>query len=374
MLKLKRCFSVLVGVVVLVFSCVMSVLAESESYEYELDLTCSANKYFDDEEDTTTYFYVETDYEGEYITLVNAEDLTEYKMLDDGKFSISGDDMPYDAVYSAKIELDTSGATYENPKVLSFYAITEDGVKSKTITIKIVKRITALQISEMAAVNEMINALKASESYTAASFEEKTSMVHELLVSLAENGTEEYPYSLIFPDSINFTGKMYAFKYSCGALGGVSIDDPFQTETTTTTAVTTEKTETTATYVTQPETTVSTELTSEETSTTKTVTTASSTQQQEITTKTETTESTGVTTIMTETTSTTSSTDNILRGDCNDDGIFNISDVVLLKKWLVAIPDTKLPNWKAGDLYEDDKLNVFDFCMMRKLLLYGATD
>lgn len=369
MLKFKRCFAVLVGVIVLAISCAMSVLAESESYEYELDLTCSSTHYFDDAEDTTTYFYAETDYEGEYVTLVNADDLTEYTMLDDGKFSVSGDDMPYDAVYSAKIELDTSGATYENPKVLSFYAITEDGVKSKTITIKIVKRITALQISEMAAVNEMINALKASESYTAASFEEKTSMVHELLVDLAEHGTEEYPYSLIFPNYISFTGKMYAFKYSCGASGGVSIDDSFQTETTTTAAVTTEKAETTTTCVTQPETAVSTELTSVETSTTKTVTTAASTQQQEITTKT-----TGVTTVTTETTYTTSSTGNILPGDCNDDGVFNISDVTLFKKWLLAVPDTKLLNWQAGDLYEDEKLNVFDFCIMRKLLLYGAID
>ena len=205
------------------------VSANSSDYEYELDLTCSSTHYFDDEEDTTTYFYAETDYEGESVTLVNADDLTEYTMLDDGKFSVSGDDLPYDGVYSAKIELDTNGATYENPKILSFYAITEDGVRSKTISIKIVKRITDIQISEMNSVNEAINTLVESENYTLASFEEKSSMVYELLVNLSECGTEEYPYSLIFPDSINFTGKTYVFKYSCGVLGGVSITDPFET-------------------------------------------------------------------------------------------------------------------------------------------------
>ena len=242
MLNLKKMVSALLGVTMVAnMALSMPTFADETTgctyaYDgyYELDLTCSSTKYFDDE-DTTTYFYVETDYEGESITLVNADDLTEYTMLDDGNFSISGDDMPYDAVYSLRLELNTDGVTYENPKVLSFYAITEDGVISDTITIKIIKRITTLQISEMASVDEMINTLVESENYTSASFEERTSMVYELLVNLAERGTEEYPYSLILPDSISFTGTLYSFKYSCGALGGVSITDPFQTETTTTT-------------------------------------------------------------------------------------------------------------------------------------------
>lgn len=252
-------------VVMSMFSFTVFASEDSNDYGYELDLTCSSTKYFDDE-DTTTYFYVETDYEGESITLVNADDLTEYTMLDDGNFSISGDDMPYDTVYSLRLELNTDGVTYENPKVLSFYAITEDGVISDTITIKIIKRITTLQISEMASVDEMINTLVEFENYTSASFEERTSMVYELLVNLAERGTEEYPYSLILPDSISLTGTLYSFKYSCGALGGVSITDPFQTETTTTTNITTEITTTSTTSIT----TVTTEETEKVSATTTT--------------------------------------------------------------------------------------------------------
>ena len=227
--RIKQAVAMFIGSLVVTSSFPIFASANSSDYEYELDLTCSSTHYFDDEEDTTTYFYAETDYEGESVTLVNADDLTEYTMLDDGKFSVSGDDLPYDGVYSAKIELDTNGATYESPKILSFYAITEDGVRSKTISIKIVRRITDIQISEMNSVNEAINALVESENYTLASFENKSSMICELLVNLSESGTEEYPYSLIFPDSINFTGKTYVFKYSCGVLGGVSITDPFET-------------------------------------------------------------------------------------------------------------------------------------------------
>lgn len=247
--RIKQALAMVIGTLVAMSMSSFTVFASANSSEYELDLTCSSTKYFDDE-DTTTYFYVETDYEGESITLVNADDLTEYTMLDDGNFSISGDDMPYDAVYSLRLELNTDGVTYENPKVLSFYAITEDGVISDTITIKIIKKITALQTLEMASVDEMTNALVESENYTSASFEERTSMVYELLVNLAERGTEEYPYSLILPDSISFTGTLYSFKYSCGALGGVSITDPFQTETTTITNITTEITTTSTTSIT----------------------------------------------------------------------------------------------------------------------------
>lgn len=58
-------------------------------------------------------------------------------------------------------------------------------------------------------------------------------------------------------------------------------------------------------------------------------------------------------------------------GDCNDDGAFSIADVVLLQKWLLAVPNVTLPNWKAADLCEDGRLDVFDLCMMKRLLLNG---
>ena len=56
-------------------------------------------------------------------------------------------------------------------------------------------------------------------------------------------------------------------------------------------------------------------------------------------------------------------------GDVNADGEFNVSDLVLLQKWLLAVPDTKLADWKAADLCNDDRLDVFDLCLMRKALL-----
>ena len=59
----------------------------------------------------------------------------------------------------------------------------------------------------------------------------------------------------------------------------------------------------------------------------------------------------------------------ITEGDINGDGAFNVADVVLLKKWLLAVPNAKLANWEAADLYKDGKLDIFDLVMMKKELL-----
>ena len=56
-------------------------------------------------------------------------------------------------------------------------------------------------------------------------------------------------------------------------------------------------------------------------------------------------------------------------GDVDMDGAFNIADVILLQKWLLAIPDTHLANWKAADLCEDNRLDVFDLCLMKRELV-----
>ena len=56
-------------------------------------------------------------------------------------------------------------------------------------------------------------------------------------------------------------------------------------------------------------------------------------------------------------------------GDVNADGVFNIADAVLLQKWLLAVPETHLADWKAADFCNDNVLNVFDLCLMKRELL-----
>lgn len=58
-----------------------------------------------------------------------------------------------------------------------------------------------------------------------------------------------------------------------------------------------------------------------------------------------------------------------LLGDINADGSFNVADIVMFQKWLLGVSDVTLPNWKAADFCEDEKLNVLDLCMMKRKLV-----
>lgn len=56
-------------------------------------------------------------------------------------------------------------------------------------------------------------------------------------------------------------------------------------------------------------------------------------------------------------------------GDMDLDGKINIADVVLLQKWLLAMPDTVLLVWEAGDINGDKKLNAKDLTELKRALL-----
>lgn len=60
-------------------------------------------------------------------------------------------------------------------------------------------------------------------------------------------------------------------------------------------------------------------------------------------------------------------------GDVNADGQFSVADVVLMQKWLLAVPGTELADWQAGDLCADGRLDVFDLCLMKRLLFQSMT-
>ncbi|MDE6780906.1 MAG: hypothetical protein K2J40_05545 [Ruminococcus sp.] len=60
-----------------------------------------------------------------------------------------------------------------------------------------------------------------------------------------------------------------------------------------------------------------------------------------------------------------------IAGDVNSDGKFDIADIVLFQKWLLAVPDTALADWKAADFCEDNRLDVFDLCLMKQKFLHN---
>lgn len=64
----------------------------------------------------------------------------------------------------------------------------------------------------------------------------------------------------------------------------------------------------------------------------------------------------------------------VVKGDVNSDGELNIADAVLLQKWLLAFPDTNLPDWNRADLYRDGRLDIFDLCLMKRALIEKMND
>ena len=54
---------------------------------------------------------------------------------------------------------------------------------------------------------------------------EKEEIIYNFLINLAENGTEDAPYSLIIKNSICKKGNMISFMYAGGILGGVCLVD-----------------------------------------------------------------------------------------------------------------------------------------------------
>lgn len=54
-------------------------------------------------------------------------------------------------------------------------------------------------------------------------------------------------------------------------------------------------------------------------------------------------------------------------GDANGDGAFNVADIVTVQKWLVG--SGELTCWENADLCSDNIIDVFDLCMMKNELL-----
>lgn len=58
---------------------------------------------------------------------------------------------------------------------------------------------------------------------------------------------------------------------------------------------------------------------------------------------------------------------NIIKGDINNNGTVNLADIVILNKFLIGY-DVTVSDWKTMDINDDKVVDVFDLCLMRKML------
>ena len=59
--------------------------------------------------------------------------------------------------------------------------------------------------------------------------------------------------------------------------------------------------------------------------------------------------------------------DNLL-GDCNLDGAVTVADAVMLQKWL-SRKDNQLSCWRNADICKDNKINIFDLSLLKRMLM-----
>lgn len=57
----------------------------------------------------------------------------------------------------------------------------------------------------------------------------------------------------------------------------------------------------------------------------------------------------------------------VLSGDANNDGKVSIADAVMLQKWLLG--SGELTCWYSVDLCKDERIDVFDLCLLRRMLI-----
>lgn len=68
----------------------------------------------------------------------------------------------------------------------------------------------------------------------------------------------------------------------------------------------------------------------------------------------------------------TKNSDASVIGDVNLDGMFNVTDVIALQKFLLAIPEAALESSDNGDFCADGILNGYDLRLMKRALLTGG--
>ncbi len=195
------------------------------SMDGSITLSSSESDILSNSGSTIVYFYAMTDITTDSLSLVDAETNNIIAtMLDDGNYNSSGDDMQGDGVFTCKLSIDISHendyyfiALYENSSASS--------VSSNEVNIFVYEEFTDEELEEMEAVDDALYELVSSSYFTNFSVTEKYNQTYELLLQLANYGTEEYPYSLIDANSIiyNEQSGMFSFVYVNGLYGAVKI-------------------------------------------------------------------------------------------------------------------------------------------------------
>ncbi len=185
----------------------------------EFVLTTNVDTLIVSEEEQIVYFYLQTLDNFDKIALIDSESKEIAVMLDDGKYSESGDDIEKDGTYSAKVTLNCKLET-----VLRFNAVGyingEVVQMSNDISIIVNETLSDDEMNAIEIVNLALQELVTSEDYQKLNRDDKVSMAIGVLDELEEQG-------YIIKDSISWIDEtgIIEFDFLGDVPGGLMIDD-----------------------------------------------------------------------------------------------------------------------------------------------------
>ncbi|MDO5557979.1 MAG: cellulose binding domain-containing protein [Oscillospiraceae bacterium] len=174
----------------------------------------------------TVYIYASTDAQVPSISLVDSQSGEVIgQLVDDGNYSVSGDDMQGDGVYSYKALLDKSEA--KDYYFTAEYSDETTVLSSDTLNIHVYSELTDIDNSEIAEVSNKLQELRTSPEFDEMTLAQRAQAATALLTDLAVNGTEDFEYGLVDEDSICYIDQMgvVTFSHSCGVLACVILVD-----------------------------------------------------------------------------------------------------------------------------------------------------
>lgn len=187
-------------------------------------LTASQTTILANSSASPVYFYVQADGGFTSVSLIDAlTGLNVATMLDDGQYSISGDDLPNDDIYSCVVHVPSASVGTQR-----YYARMTDAsnhtVLTNEVEISVVGKFTGTDLEAMDQVHDSLGMLVSSLEYQRMSIGERAEAIAEQLQVHAENG-------LIDGSSIKYDtrNQIYTFTHANGVLGGVMLA-PFHSD------------------------------------------------------------------------------------------------------------------------------------------------
>lgn len=149
----------------------------------------------------TIYFYLISGLDMDKIDVTDETGSVVTSLYDNGNYQNNGDSEISDGYYTGILHVDTDVASEHTYAILIEY---DDQVYSASTTLSIFPTFTELNNDELNSIMIPIRELKESDDYRSLDDSERAEAILDILYGIADNGTEDYGYSLIDSESIHY--------------------------------------------------------------------------------------------------------------------------------------------------------------------------